>query len=345
MAVTEETLRRAAELKAAIDALLAQLTRTLTKGWADAWGRLEARFARAVEELIAANDGRWPSRRQVNESRRLGDALNAAASEHDTLVDLLRTGGTAAAAKAASLSGKAQAGLISSQLPPGHGRTFVKFSDEALEAIVRRTGQQITSLSRPLSAEATAAMKRELIRGIAAGEHPDVVARAIVRRVEGEFAGGLTRALVISRTELLDAYRSAAMASQLANSDVLRGWMWISSQARNTCGSCWVMHGTEHPLDEPGPNDHPCGRCSRAPITRSWKDLGINIPEPPSIIPDGRAVFDALPQADRLAIMGPARLDLLDRGQIKWSDLSTQRSNPGWRTSRTTTPLRDLVSG
>jgi len=343
MAVTEETLKRAAELKAAIDALLAQLTRKLTKGWAVAWDRLEAAFALAVAELLAANDGRWPSRRQVNESKRLSDALGAAAAEHDTLVDLLRTAGTAAAAKAASLSGKAQAGLISSQLPPGHGRAFVKFSDEALAAITRRTGQQITSLSRPLSAEATAAMKRELIRGIEAGEHPETVARAMVRRVEGEFAGGLTRALVISRTELLDSYRSAAMASQLANRDVLRGWMWLSELSRRTCSSCWVMHGTEHPLDEPGPDDHPNGRCSRTPITRSWKDLGINIPEPPSIIPNGRATFDALPQADRLAIMGPGRLDALDRGQIRWSDLSTQRDNPGWRTSRTTTPLRDLV--
>jgi hypothetical protein len=343
MAVTEETQRHAEELRAAIAALVAALTRKLTAGWSRAWDRLEISFAIAVAELLNSNGGKWPSRRQVNESARLNQALADTAAEHDKLVDLLRTAGTAAAAKAATTSALAQALLIGSQLPPGHGGAFVKFSDEALAAIVHRTGQQITALSRPLSAEATAAMKAELIRGIETGAHPDAVARAMVRRVEGQFAGGLTRALVISRTELLGAYREAAMASQLANSDVLRGWQWQSELSPRTCGSCWVMHGTEHPLDEPGPDDHPNGRCSRTPITRSWKDLGFNIPEPPSIIPDARATFDALPQADRLAIMGPGRLDLLDRGQIKWADLSTQRDNPGWRTSRTTTPLRDLV--
>jgi len=103
------------------------------------------------------------------------------------------------------------------------------------------------------------------------------------------------------------------------------------------------MHGTEFPLDTPGPDDHPNGRCSRTPITRSWRDLGINIPEPPSVIPDAQAAFANLSQADQLRIMGPTRLDLLNRGDIKWSDLSTRRENPGWRASHNITPVRDLV--
>jgi hypothetical protein len=343
VAVTKKTLKLAAELKAAIDDLLAALTRKLTAGWAAAWDRLEARFLAAVSELLASNDGKWPTRKQINQSARLTSALDAAQRESDHLVDLLRTAGIAAAAHAAKAGGLAQAALIASQLPAGHGLSVVKFADAALEAVVKRTGEQITALSWLLSAEATAAMKAELIRGIQAGAHPTTVARDMVRRVEGEFNGGYARALNIARTELLGAYRDAAMAGQLANSDVLRGWIWTAALTPRTCGSCWSMHGTEHPLDEPGPDDHQSGRCSRTPLTKSWKDLGFNIPEPASLIPDARTTFDALPQADQLRIMGPTRLDLLNRGDIKWGDLSTRRENPGWRPSYNITPVRDLV--
>lgn len=343
MAITEKTLKLAAELKVIIDELIAALTRKLTNGWARAWDRLEIRFAVAVAELLNSNGGRWPSRKQVNASRRLAQAMKDAGDEHDKLVETLRAEGSATAAKAAKASALAQAAMIASQLPTGHGLKVATFAEEALAAIIRRAGQQITSLSRPLTAEATAAMKAELIRGIQVGAHPETVARDMVRRVEGEFNGGYARALNIARTELLGAYREAAMVGQLANADVLRGWLWQSALTPRTCGSCWSMHGTEHPLDEPGPDDHQSGRCSRTPLTKSWKDLGINIPEPPSLIPNAQATFAALPQADQLRIMGPTRLDLLNRGDIKWSDLSTRRENPGWRPSHVNTPVRDLV--
>jgi hypothetical protein len=59
--------------------------------------------------------------------------------------------------------------------------------------------------------------------------------------------------------------------------------------------------------------------------TKSWRELGFDIDEPPSVVPDALASFRAMPHADQLAVLGKDRLDLLDSGAIRWSDLATRR--------------------
>src|SRR5690606_17046295 len=104
-----------------------------------------------------------------------------------------------------------------------------------------------------------------------------------------------------------------------ANSDVLAGWVWQASLDRRCCPSCWAMHGRVFAADEPGPWDHPQGRCARIPKTRTWRELGIDLDEPDDDLPDAQARFWALPHTARLAIMGPTRLELLRTGRIDWS--------------------------
>ena len=41
-------------------------------------------------------------------------------------------------------------------------------------------------------------------------------------------------------------------------------------------------------------------------------------------------------------LAGPARAQLLRDGAISWPDLTARRTNPGWRDSYHTPPLRDL---
>jgi SPP1 gp7 family putative phage head morphogenesis protein len=166
----------------------------------------------------------------------------------------------------------------------------------------------------------------------------------MVRQVEGQFNGGLTRALTIARTETLDAYRQAAAAVQDASRDVLEGWVWLAQLDGRGCPACWAMHGTVHPLDEPGPLGHPNCRCSRAPKTQSWRDLGFDMDEPEDQIPDAEQVFQALPRAVQVRIMGPARLGLLDRGEVSWPDLARRKDNPGWRPSWMPVPVQDLAA-
>jgi hypothetical protein len=187
-------------------------------------------------------------------------------------------------------------------------------------------------------------MTRSLLTGVAAGDNPRAIAQAMVRRVEGGFTGGLTRALVISRSEVIDASRAAAREAHMANSDVLRGWTWHCACDRRSCPSCWAKHGNEYKLTDPGPLDHQQGRCSRTPLTKSWADLGFTVKEPPSVMPDAMATFRAMPKADQLAVMGPARLAALDSGKASWADLAQRRKTTGWRDSYGVRPVKDLLA-
>lgn len=491
MGITRETLKLIEKARAAIGRLADAAVRVLTAAWAREWDRLADDFAAVIAELMSRGEARWPTRKQVLASA--APVLRSARAALGRLVPLARREATGNAEAAARMAGGHQEEQVRSQLPRGVPAGWTQLGDDALAQIIRRVQQRIHALHIPLAPEAEAALKRELVRGVAEGRNPNQVARDLLRRLEGAFTGGLQRATVIARTEMLDSYRAAAMAAQLANSETLSGWMWLSAANRRTCfpagtrittqrgqvpierveindsvlthmgrwrkvhdtmsqrysgamvtirtgllavtatadhlflverqcqlhwleardiragdrvlsdrecsadggdhgfaevaierrdlhrhivsevhnhfreltvynfeveedhsyiaegvavhncPSCWAMHGTIHPLDEPGPQDHQAGRCSRTPVARPWRDLGINIDEPPSLVPDAQAAFWALSRADQLAVMGPTRLAALQRGDIDWADLSTLRRNTGWRDSYTTTRVADLV--
>lgn len=338
-------------MRAAVDQLADGSTRRLTAAWVRAWDALVWEVADAVHELQQlARDGRWPSRARVLRSERARRALGLAEQALQRLAVQARREISSAAADAADIAAARTGRIIASQLPgeAGHPASLAvrlgSVPADQLSAIVQRTTEQITALTWPLSSTATEAMRRQLIRGMALGDNPRESARRLLQRLEGEFNGGLARALNIARTETLDAHRAAATASQADSARYLAGWIWTAKLDKRTCPSCWAQHGRLHPLDEPGPLDHQSGRCARTPKAKSWKELGFSVPEPPDILPDARRTFDALPKADQLAVMGPARLDALQRGDISWADLSRRRRTDGWRDSYGVTPVRDLLN-
>lgn len=112
--------------------------------------------------------------------------------------------------------------------------------------------------------------------------------------------------------------------------------------AVHNCPSCWSMHGTVHPADQPGPWDHPQGRCARVPKTRTWRELGFDIDEPDDTIVNARARFFSLPDVDQRTIMGPGRLALLKSGRVDWSDIPMLRPSTGWRPSYAPRTVGDL---
>lgn len=344
MAITEATLGEVDALRARISSTVDATTRQLVVAWADAWDELSGLWREAVLELTqAAVDGSWPSRRAVLKAERAAAALEASRA---SLEQLARQAGitiTGNLPKIVNDSLTGQARIYGSQLPPGELLDFAVLEQRTVEAIVKRSTQQVTSLSRPVAPATTQAIKQTLIRGIAVGDNPRAAARKMVERVNGAFEGGLNRAMVIARTEMLDASRTAGFELDKANTDVLAGWEWACALDDRTCPACWSMHGRRFPLSQPGPEDHQQGRCARLPATLSWRELGFNIPEPGSILPDAQRTFNALPQDTRVAIMGKARLDLLDSGRVQWGDLAGKRSTTGWRDSWAPVPVADLA--
>lgn len=339
MAFTARTLRLLEELRVEVTALTDAHTRALTAAWVTAWDDVAHALTQAVQDAV---ENGLTGHALITTSQ-MTNALQTIADQLDSLAAASQLVITGSLQQVVSAAITTQAAIITSQLPRDSGTIVRPAPREALDAIVQRATEQITAAHWMLSPEAEDAVRRALIRGVAGGINPRRTAQLMVQRAEGGFNGGLTRALTISRTETLDAWRNAAAVHQQANADVLAGWVWVAQLSVRTCPSCWAMHGTQHDLDEPGPNDHQNGRCTRAPKTRSWRDLGFDIDEPPDLLPDARATFERLPRNEQMAVMGPQRLDALDAG-LPWGQLAETRTNPGWRDSIVPTPARELAA-
>lgn len=352
MAVTKATLRLLAGMRIAINNPVDAATQTLITAWGTAWTEVAAEWDAAINDLVATStDGAWPSRTKINRAQRARNALKVTRDALNQLVKDLPVTVLQDVPNLTTAAADWQARLTASQLPPVAGTqaelaaSFNRVDPRALDAVVKRTTGRVTALSRPLSAQAEQAMKSVLIRGVTIGDNPRTSASIMLDRVQGAFEGGRNRALVIARTEILDAHRAATTAANKANADTLTGWQWVAQLDKRTCPSCWSLHGSTYDVDDAGPHDHQQGRCVGVPVTKTWAQLGFGgLDEPASVLPDARAVFDDLPRADRVAVMGPQRLQLLDRGEIRWADLSRKRTTAGWRDSYAPTPLGALVA-
>lgn len=349
MAITQDTLAVLRGMQIQVNEALSQHEQAVLRSWASAWADLAGEWNAAASDIAEmAADGKKPSRAKVMRATRVREALNATRARLDQLLAESSARLVGDVPRVVLAGADWEARFIASQLPAADstataGVLFNKVDERALEAIVRRVSGRIVTLHNPIGAQAEAELRLALMRGVALGRNPRAVASEILTRTEGAFNGGRNRALVITRTEMLDAHRASAMAQDIANADTLQGWLWVATLDQRTCPSCWGQHGTLHTLDDPGPLDHQQGRCARVPKTRSWADLGFDLDEPADLLPDARATFDGLSPEEQTAIMGEKRLQLLNSGAIGWDDLSQKRTTDGWRDSFAPTPTKTLA--
>lgn len=347
MAINADALRLQRELRSQLDRVLDAQLRDLTGAWVRAWDEISVDLREVLLELLVAPE---ITRAKLQRSQRLLAALALIAAELDELADQAQIRILTDLQQIIDTAGGAQASIIDSQLPPNAQQlvdldAWSRVDRRQVDAIVRRTTEQITSRMRPLSGEAMEVVRRELVRGLVAGSNPRTVARSMVRRAEQGFNGGLTRALNVSRTELLDAHRTAAAAGQEQHADVLTGWMWLATLSPRTCPSCIAMHGTVHDLDEPGPLDHQQGRCTRLPQTKTWTELGFDdMDEPPSLVPDADAWFAGLTPNEQRELLGPKRYAAWATGRFPRSAWATRRESDGWRDSYVPAPAPDTTA-
>lgn len=338
MPVTPKTLRLSQQMRRDLLALAAVHEKKITAAWVNAWDDLAGDLEAALRELISASVNGVLSQATILRSQRLAQALDVVARRLTKLTTDAGATVTADLPKLVRDASAMQQAIVATQLPAAAMPDVAPVAQRALDVIVQRSTERITSQLWPLSAEADAAMRREIVRGLATGRGPRDTASAIVKRAEYRFNGGLGRALTIARTETLDAHRVAAEQTQNENSDVLRGWMWLAATNARTCPACLGMNGTVHPLSEPGPLGHPNCRCTRVPLTKSWADLGIDLDEPEPAATGSQAWFDAQPEATQRKILGPARYAAYLRGDYPMSKWAARRRNDGWRDSYVTTP-------
>lgn len=134
----------------------------------------------------------------------------------------------------------------------------------AVEALVGRlsNGSPLSTLLGKLPAETSTAIQEALKEGVALGRNPRATAALLEKQVDVSSV----RLLAISRTETLNAYRSATLANYAAQ-DVLDGWFWIAA-LDGSCAACAAMHGSHHLLSEDFFPAHTNCRCSACPSVR-----------------------------------------------------------------------------
>jgi hypothetical protein len=74
-------------------------------------------------------------------------------------------------------------------------------------------------------------------------------------------------------------------------------------------------------------------------LAKSWKDLGFDIEEPPSLVPDAGQWFAGLDEKTQRDILGPARHDAWKRGDYPMDQWAVKVPNPDWRASYQISPL------
>lgn len=344
MTITPDLVRLVRASRDRTVALTDQQVVDLTRAWVDSWDTLAPEFEDALARLLSTADGAIPAS-VLARDQRLTQALTRSRQALDELEDYTGTRVTVDVGDAVLDAVNTRYTSLQSQLPPeAPGALLGRLDDDALDAIVARTTQQITSAAVGLSASAAAAVRAELIRGITVGSNPNVVARRMLRRTEGAFNGGLVRATRIARTEMLDAHRLADQQATAANRSIVAARVWTATLDAKTCGSCLAQHGTEWPVDAFGPEDHHAGRCIFVDRTKTWAELGFTgIEEPEMDLTGERDEWWAnLTDTAQDATLGKTKADMLRNGDITWDDLSKKVDNPGWRPSYTETPLKDL---
>lgn len=166
--------------------------------------------------------------------------------------------------------------------------------------------------------------REAIISGAALGRNPRPVAAAIAQ------ATGMsaTRALTISRTEMLRAFRTATLARYAANADILDGWTWTAAKQTRTCAACLALDGEVFPLSQAFFPSHPNCRCTARP---KLKDRYAAKRTPPET---GAAWLAKQTPDVQDGILGKGGGAAFRAGEVELRDFVRTDEHPTWGESR-----------
>jgi SPP1 gp7 family putative phage head morphogenesis protein len=230
-----------------------------------------------------------------------------------------------------------QAGMqqLQATVPPGIHYAFGVPHPAAIANIVGVTqaGSPLADLFNGFGEEAANGAAKALISGVSLGSNP----RGIARDVEDALGVSRNRALTISRTTAIQAYRDVNLEVYRANSDVCDGWIWTCAMSPRSCLACIMMNGTVHSLDEQL-NGHPNDRCVMTPKTKSWSDILGDLGVDTGDIPDNGIHFQSgedwlaeqSEEVQRQVFSSKAAYEAYKSGDVDLKDFVGKSSDPDW---------------
>lgn len=343
MAADLERLARA-QRRALLD-VDGRLASDLVDAYSSAWQRLRPQVDDLAARIQAARDaGEEVSLGWLAREDRLRELERRIVAEVGQIAQSANGAITTAQHQVIGLAQQHASAAVTEALGPPPAGAFFSFNQlhpEAVRALVGdlAEGKPLAALLDALGPEAAQSVKAALTDGVVLGHGPAQIARA----ARAAFGGNAVRATTVARTELIRAYKNATLASYRANSDVVKGWRWISSLGPRSCAACVSKHGSEHPLTETF-HDHPRGRCAASPIVRSWAELGFDVPEAtPVAVQTGEDWFAAQDADVQRRILSPAKMAAYDAGDIALADLAGAQRSRAWGKTLVERSLTDAV--
>ena len=129
-------------------------------------------------------------------------------------------------------------------------------------------------------------VKSELVAGRIAGESARTVAKRIFDAGAGEKTLRQIEGTYLTYIQSANSYAREQVYA--ANSDIVREVEWSAvletmsaSTGHGTCIKCFGLDGNRYRLDEERPDNplHNRCRCLYMPVTTTWQELGLDIPE------------------------------------------------------------------
>lgn len=327
-----EVLRVLREYRAKLDGMEAAMMEDMARRWLDIERRLDAdivalayemeRRAKAGEEITQQMI--WRSERYkilkaqlIEEVRKYNEDYAAAyIAEQQERAAVM---GIAAANDA--IMATIKTGPLSS--------VWTRINVGAVQALIgfAGDGSPLKTLLKNDYPDAVDGILNALINGLARGLGPAQVASAMADGM----GLGLDRALLIARTEMARAYRSAS-TEQYRQSGVVDGFMRLVKK-ETACMACLMLDGerfdTADELD-----DHPRGKCVAVPIV-----AGAPIPT----WQKGPEWFLLQTKEKQKAMMGPEKFKLWKDGEIALKDLAEHSHSDIWGDAPRVATLKELL--
>ena len=189
-------------------------------------------------------------------------------------------------------------------------------------------------------------------QGVAQGE----TLQQVITRIVGSKKKGIVGIMEISHRHastlvhdsIMQIANDARMATYKENADIMKGFEWLATLDGNTCIECmaysgaqWDMEGKPIKGDLPlkNPPLHPNCRCVLTSLTKSYRELGLNIDEmPPGTrasdlgqVPADMSMDSFLRRHDTEYLndlLGPGRAKLFQDGKITLRQLVDGTGRP-----------------
>ena len=213
-------------------------------------------------------------------------------------------------------------------------------SPRRLRAIVTETpiqGHLLASWIEGMSASRITKIEGAIREGMTLSETTD----QIVSRLRGTKAGGYRdgvmeigrrSAQTLVRTAVSHVSNIAAQETWKANSRIVKAWQFLATLDGRTSVTCAGLSGQSFPVGEgPIPPRHPRCRSTSVPVTKSFRELGLDRDELPRAARaslDGQVPPDTTfhqwltrkGQATQDQVLGKTRADLWRSGRLKLDD-------------------------